>query len=40
MKDLKSERLNEMLKQDFSISKIICDGALKIEKETRNVENA
>ena len=40
MKDLESERLNEMLKQDFRISKIISDEALKITKETRNKENA
>ena len=29
-----------MLKQDFRISKIICDEALKIAKETGNNENA
>ena len=40
MKDLESERLNEMFKQDFRISKIISDEALKITKETRNKENA
>ena len=40
MKDLESERLNEMLKQDFRISKIISDEALKITKETGNKENA
>jgi len=39
MKDLESERLNEMLKHDFRISKIIYDGALKIAKETGNEEN-
>ena len=39
MKDLKSERLNEMLKQDFRISKIIYDEALKIAKEARDKGN-
>ena len=38
-KDLESERLNEMLKHEFRISKIIYDGALKIAKETGNEEN-
>ena len=40
MKDLESERLNEMLKQDFRISKIIYDGALKIAKEKGDKENS
>ena len=39
MKDLKSERLNEMPKHDFRISKIICDGALKIAKEAGDKGN-
>lgn len=39
MKDLESERLNEMLKQDFRISKIIYDEALKIAKEARDKGN-
>ena len=39
MKDLESERLNEMLKHDFRISKIIYDGALKIAKEARDKGN-
>lgn len=39
MKDLKSERLHEMLKQDFRISGIIYDEALKLAKETGNREN-
>ena len=40
MKDLKSERLNEMPKHDFRISKIIYDEALKITKETGDKENS
>ena len=39
MKDLKSERLNEMIEHDFRISRIIYDEALKIAKETVNKEN-
>ena len=39
MKDLESERLNEMLKHDFRISKIIYDEALKIAKEARDKGN-
>jgi len=39
MKDLESERLNEMLKHDFRISKIIYYGALKIAKEARDKGN-
>jgi len=39
MKDSESEILNEMFKQDFRISKIIYDEALKLAKETGNKEN-
>jgi len=38
-KDLESERLSEMLKHEFRISKIIYDEALKIAKEARDKGN-
>ena len=36
----KRDCINEMLKQDFRISKIIYDGALKIAKEKGDKENS